>query len=150
MPQENLEGRCLCGAVRFTLTPPVRDVIVCHCRQCARWTGYAVAATALAPERFTLISGDAALKWYASSRHAERGFCGVCGSSLFWKPADGSRLAVLAGALDPPTGLKIGAHIFVADKSDYDAIAGEARQFSAGAGDLALPPEDGTGSGPGA
>lgn len=141
MEQSAIRGQCLCGAVRFELSPPLRDVIVCHCRQCARWTGYAVAATAVAPANITFLSGTADLKWYASSDHAERGFCGTCGSSLFWKPGDGSRLSVLAGALEPPTGLAIGAHIFVADKSDYYEIAGEAPQFPEGAGSLALAPK---------
>ena len=142
MQQKAVLGRCLCGAVRFELSPPLREVIVCHCRQCARWTGYAVAATAVAPENFTLLSGAAELKWYSSSSHAERGFCAVCGSSLLWKPADGSRLSVLAGSLEPPTGLEIGAHIFVSAKSDYYAIEGDAPQFAEGAGSFALPPED--------
>ncbi len=137
MSDKPLTGRCLCGAIRFELSPPIRDVIVCHCRQCAQWTGYAVAATAVVPENFKLVSGRDALKWYASSEHAERGFCGTCGSSLFWKPADGSRIAVLAGALDPPTGLAISAHIFVGSKSDYDEITGEVPQFEEGAGALA-------------
>lgn len=137
MPENSLKGRCLCGAIRFELSPPIRDVIVCHCRQCAQWTGYAVAATAVAPDNFKLISGEEALQWYAASDHAERGFCRDCGSSLFWKPADGSRISVLAGGLEPPTGLTISAHIFVASKSDYDVIAGEAPQYLSGGGSLA-------------
>lgn len=135
-------GRCLCGAVRFELSPPLRQVIVCHCRQCARWTGYAAAATAVAPEKFTLLSGAEDLRWYSSSSHAQRGFCAVCGSSLFWRPADGSRLSVLAGSLEPPTNLGISAHIFVGAKSDYYDIKDETPQFTHGAGDFALPPED--------
>ena len=140
MPHEPLTGRCLCGAVQFELRPPVRDVIVCHCRQCARWTGYAVAATAVTSENFRLIRGEASLKWYSASQHAERGFCSNCGSSLFWKPSDGSRISVLAGALDPPTRLKTAAHIFVADKSDYYDIKDEVPSFEKGAGDAAAAP----------
>jgi hypothetical protein len=142
MTQNTLAGACLCGAIRFELVPPIRDVIVCHCRQCARWTGYAVAATAVAPENFRLLSGAADLKWHSSSSRAQRGFCGVCGSSLFWKPSDGSRISVLAGSLEPPTGLRISAHIFVADKSDYHDIGDDAAQFAQGAGSFALPPKD--------
>jgi hypothetical protein len=140
MPHEPLAGRCLCGAVTFELLPPVRDVIVCHCRQCARWTGYAVAATAVTSENFRLIQGKESLKWYSASEHAERGFCSVCGSSLFWKPSDGSRISVLAGALDPPTHLKVSAHIFVADKSDYYEIKDEVPCFADGAGEAAAAP----------
>ena len=142
MPHETVTGRCLCGAVSFTLAPPLRDVIVCHCRQCARWTGYAVAATAVAPEKLTIVSGADQLKWFKSSSHAERGFCATCGSSLFWKPEDGTRIAVLAGALDPPTHLSVSAHIFVADKSDYYEITGDVPQYAGGAGSAALPPKE--------
>jgi hypothetical protein len=144
MAQSPLTGRCLCGAIRFELMPPLRDVIVCHCRQCAQWTGHAVAATAVAPENFKLLAGDKDLKWYAASAHAERGFCAVCGSSLFWKPSDASRVSVLAGGLEPPTGLRVGAHIFVASKSDYYEIADDVPRYEFGAGSLALTREDGS------
>jgi hypothetical protein len=116
-------------------------VIVCHCRQCARWSGYAVAATAVPTDRFTLLSGVDSLKWHRSSDDAERGFCAECGSSLFWRPADGSRMSVLAGALDPPTGLKVGAHIFVESKSDYYDICDGANSFPRSAGELARAPD---------
>ncbi len=140
MPDQPLTGRCLCGAVAFELLPPVRDVIVCHCRQCAQWTGYAVAATAVTSENFRLTQGEKSLKWYSASQHAERGFCSVCGSSLFWKPSDGSRISVLAGALDPPTGLKTAAHIFVADKSDYYDIKDDAPLYAKGGGEISAAP----------
>jgi hypothetical protein len=134
MPPTSLKGSCLCGVIRFELSPPVRDVIVCHCGQCAKWAGYAVAATAVAPENFKLLSGESELKWYAATDSAERGFCGRCGSSLFWRPADGSRISVLAGTLEPPTGLVTSAHIFVASKSDYYEITDGAPQFQQGGG----------------
>ncbi len=143
MPQKPLTGGCLCGAVRFELSPPIRDVIICHCRQCAQWTGYAVAATAVAAGNFKLVSGGDVLKWYASSVQAERGFCSVCGSSLLWKPTDGSQLSVLAGSLEPPTGLSVSAHIFVANRSDYYVIVDDAPQCEFGAGTLARVQNDG-------
>lgn len=137
MSEQSKFGRCLCGAVRFELIPPVRHVVICHCRQCARWTGYAVAATAVAPHNLTIHTGSAEIKWFASSPHGERAFCSVCGSSLFWKPADATRIAVLAGTLDPPTGLTIAAHVYVGDKSDYYEIVDGAAQHSQSAKDVA-------------
>lgn len=141
MDQKPISGRCLCGAVQFKLIPPLRNVIVCHCRQCAQWTGHAVAATAVAPQNFELLKGHDDLSWYSSSGHADRGFCRVCGSSLFWRPADQSRISILAGCLEPPTGLRVSAHIFTGNKSDYYEIADSAPQFEAGAGAIAAPPE---------
>jgi hypothetical protein len=119
---KKLKGQCLCGAVRFEATGPFRDVSYCHCRQCARWSGSFVAATAVAPHRFKLTKGEQSLKWFAASAEARRGFCGECGSSLFWKPNLGTHISIMAGTLDPPTGIAGSHHIFVADKSDYYRI----------------------------
>jgi hypothetical protein len=32
-------GSCLCGAVAFEITGPLRSVIACHCHQCRKQTG---------------------------------------------------------------------------------------------------------------
>ena len=65
---------------------------------------------------------DGGLRWYRSSSTAERGFCNVCGASVFWRPEHGRYICIMAGTLDAPTGLKACEHIFVADAADYYAI----------------------------
>jgi hypothetical protein len=55
-----------------------------------------------------------------SSRHARRGFCGECGSSLFWQPAESERINIAAGTLDLPTGLRIAGHWYTSQAGDYD------------------------------
>lgn len=114
-------GSCLCGAVQYTVTGPLRPVDYCHCSQCRKTSGHFVAATACQPEHLKL-GVDGGLKWYASSEIADRGFCEVCGSSLFWRPAYGRNISIMAGTLDAPTGLQAIEHIFVADASDYYTI----------------------------
>lgn len=113
-----LAGSCLCGEVRYEVHGPLRPVSYCHCTQCRKTSGHFVAATACAADRLTLIN-DAGLRWYRSSGRAERGFCGYCGSSLFWKPDHGRHISIMAGTLDTPTGLEARQHIFVAEASDY-------------------------------
>lgn len=141
IPPERLSGKCLCETVRFELTAPFRPVVVCHCSQCARWTGYAVAVTAVGLERFRFTAGETNVQWFRASDHAARGFCRTCGSTLFWKPDSGDRISVAAGALSGPTGLTIGAHIYVADKPDFTEIAEGPPQFPAGASSaLKAPP----------
>jgi hypothetical protein len=137
MKQGSLTGHCLCGAVHFRLEPPIRDIIVCHCRQCATWTGSSVAATAVSTQNLHVDRGGEDVQWFSASAQAQRGFCRRCGSSLFWKPEDGSRISILAGCLDQPTGLAIAAHIFVASKADYDHICDGAPQYPEGAGAMA-------------
>ena len=111
-------GGCLCGGVRYEVRGPLRDVWACHCSQCRRSSGNFVAATRCRTEHLTLVAQDT-LAWYRSSASAERGFCRMCGSSLFWRDIGGKGISIMAGTLDAPTGLVTARHIFVADKSDY-------------------------------
>ncbi|CTQ48666.1 GFA family protein [Jannaschia donghaensis] len=112
-------GSCLCGAIRFTVDGPMRPVIACHCVQCRKVTGNFVAATS-APRGAVAITGD--VTWFASSDIARRGFCGTCGSQMFWD-GPGANLSIMAGALDGPTGLSLKGHIYCADKPDWYQIA---------------------------
>jgi hypothetical protein len=114
-----LRGRCLCGVVHFTLEPPVREIIVCHCSRCRRWGGHAWAGTAVPMQRFRFDSGEAEVRWFHESERFSRGFCGLCGSAMFFRPSDLSRMSVTAGSLDSQTGLTLAAHVFIADKGDY-------------------------------
>ena len=126
------KGSCLCGAVAFSVSGPLRDVTSCHCSQCRKTSGHYWAATG-APIAAISFSRDDGLRWYRSSGAAERGFCAVCGSSLFWKPTGQDRMAIAAGCLDLPTGLTTTHHIFVADKGDYYDLGDGVPQI---AGDL--------------
>jgi len=123
------QGHCLCGAIRFEIDGPMRDVVVCHCGQCRRQHGSPPGYTQAAWEHVRL-AGEEALTWYRSSEKARRGFCRICGSSLFWEPIGAGRVSIAAGSLDSPTGLKTIRHIFVADKGDYHEIQDGLEQLS--------------------
>ncbi len=114
-------GRCLCGGVTFEVEGALRDVIDCHCVRCRRHTGHFMAATAVAVDDL-VITGDT-LRWYAATDSVAYGFCGHCGSTLFWRAADKPEsISVAAGTLDPPTGLRTVAALFTADASDYQRL----------------------------
>ena len=122
------QGGCLCGAVRFRVTRPLREVINCHCGQCRRAHGNFAAYTAVDSDGLELLRHDG-LKWYRSSDSAERGFCKQCGASLFWKPTSRDYVSISAGALDAPTGLRTAAHIFCDDAGDYYEIADQLPRY---------------------
>ena len=119
-----ITGSCLCGAVTYSVSGPLRPVIACHCRQCRKTSGHHVAATSAAREDID-IKGE--LRWYRSSPKARRGFCPTCGSNLFWD-GPGENLSIFAGTLDGPSGLAIAGHIYCADKGDYYTIPEDAVQ----------------------
>jgi len=111
-------GGCLCGGVAFEATGPLGEVIACHCSQCRRSSGHYWAGSFVPLDRFRLVAADS-LRWFRSSPGVERGHCAGCGASLFWRPLGGKHISVAAGALDPPTGLRIGAHWHREDAGDY-------------------------------
>jgi hypothetical protein len=116
-------GRCLCGAVTYEVRGQLRDIVLCHCIECRRWSGSA-GAFAGAHNDDLVMQGDS-LRWVVSpesSRNAKRAFCAECGSSLFWKAADAERTGIAAGTLDEPTGLRITAHIYTHQAADWDAL----------------------------
>ena len=76
-----IEGRCLCGALRYEADPPVQFMVHCHCSMCRKHHGAAFATfVSVRPQSFRWISGEANVGVYASSENAERAFCRVCGS----------------------------------------------------------------------
>lgn len=111
-------GSCLCGAVAYEVDGPLRNIVGCHCNQCRKTTGHFLAATAASLSDFRLTREDG-LTWYRSSNIAKRGFCGTCGSTLFWQADGRDYIAIAAGSLDGATGLTIEGHIFCANKGDY-------------------------------
>ena len=120
-------GSCLCGAVRYEVTGALRDVIDCHCAMCRKTHGH-VGAYAATPKAGLRITEARGLKWYASSASARRGFCSECGGSLFFEPTNKDYVAIAAGTLDPPTGLKTVLQIHVDSAGDYYRIDESIRQ----------------------
>ncbi len=76
---------------------------------------------------------QSSIKWYQSSENVQRGFCGTCGSTLFWNPTiEGYEwTSVAMGSIDTPLELKIAKHTFVGDKGGYYDIADDAPQKQA-------------------
>lgn len=122
-------GSCLCGAVKYEVKGPLRDVIACHCEQCRKQTGNYMSATAAKDGDLRLLE-NRGLKWFRSSATAKRGFCGECGSVLFWKGDGRDYTAIAAGSLDGKTGLTLEGHIFCDNAGDYYEIAGGAYRRS--------------------
>ncbi|MEO0548661.1 MAG: GFA family protein [Pseudomonadota bacterium] len=120
---DTIQGQCLCGAVKFEIQQ-VDHVDVCHCKMCRSWNGGPfVGADIRTGIKF---HSDETLSWYESSDWARRGFCNVCGSSLFYTLNDDKFFwSISAGALDLPEGLSISKEIFLDEKPDYYNFAGE-------------------------
>ncbi len=82
-----ITGRCLCGAVSYSVDAEPVWQGVCYCANCQRQTATAfsvivgVPSKALTVEGSTLASFKTASEGYEST--TERRFCSACGSPIF-------------------------------------------------------------------
>ena len=83
---------------------------------------------------------------YKSSDWAERGFCGTCGSNLFYYLSGDGQYIINAGTLDDQSGLEMTSQVFIDDKPEFYDFANKTRMMT-GAEVFALyaPPGDGEG-----
>lgn len=79
-----LSGGCLCGAVRYTLTAPVRRAVNCHCTRCRKISGAAFQSIFLVKkDDFRLDAGEANMSTYTVSEVATKHFCRTCGTPVY-------------------------------------------------------------------
>lgn len=112
-----LEGGCLCGAVRFVyageLGGTLGAVTVCYCGACRKAQGLASAVGPAARADFTIVAGQAQVREFQSSPGKYRAFCADCGAPLYSRRDDRPQvLRLRLGALDaPPADLRVEARI---------------------------------------
>ncbi len=123
-----LSASCLCGAARFTLLGPAGDITACHCTQCRKLSGH-YSASFDAAESGIAWAANTTVQEYETPGHALRGFCGTCGSNLYFRGAQGE-FCVEAGVVTGATGGRLTAHIFVANKGDYYDLDDGLPQFA--------------------
>lgn len=123
------KGSCLCGAVRFEVQGALASPSACHCTRCRKHTGHYEAGTDV-PRSAVTVTGEDKVTWFPSSGKVRRGFCSICGSSLFFDITHVDRIGISMGVFDTPTHTALSMHIFVADKGDYYDIADGVPQYA--------------------
>lgn len=110
-----IEGRCLCGKVRYAIDAEPRATSLCHCEDCRRASGAPVVAWTFFPAgsmRWT--EGTPKLIRFAAR---ERTFCGDCGTPLsFFDPAIPEEFEVTTCSLEQPEAIHPIDHNWVCDR----------------------------------
>lgn len=115
MAEQVFIGGCLCGAVRYRMSGPMRNASICHCSMC-RKAGGAPYMAFVTVERARLTYLGAEPRLYRSSDTASRGFCAVCGTALTYEGDTSPEEVDLAIAtLDDPAAIPPLDQIFAAD-----------------------------------
>lgn len=102
-------GRCLCGAVRFTADLPDLHARGCHCADCRRWGG---TVYVVGPVPDVAFNGAEAIVTHRTSDWAERAFCGVCGSNLYWRALNNDAVTLMIGTFDDISDFTLISEIF--------------------------------------
>jgi hypothetical protein len=120
----SIQGGCLCGAVRFELTAPPLSAGYCHCTRCQRRTGTASSVSAAVdPAAVRWLQGESLIRgWRPPDDGAEKFFCGECGSHLFSRSQDGSRVGLRLGAFDDDPGVRPSTRQHVASAASWEPI----------------------------
>jgi hypothetical protein len=108
--------------VKFEADAIEPEFIACHCDMCQRWSSGPFFSTSAGSVTFT---GEEHLTRFRSSSWAERGFCNICGSNLFFRVLKHAGYEMCIGAFDDRSGLVMTGEIFVDRKPDGYALAGD-------------------------
>tara|TARA_R110002074_G_scaffold166282_3_gene326721 strand:- start:1727 stop:2164 length:438 start_codon:yes stop_codon:yes gene_type:complete len=125
--QREISGQCLCGAVKITATVTNPIVRACHCDMCRRHTSSMFMSLPTDPGSQT-IEGPA--KSFQSSEWAERGFCEVCGSTLWYGTLHDGAKNLSAGLFDNAAGAPLKLEFFVDQCPQGYAFAGNHKRLT--------------------
>lgn len=130
-----LTGGCLCGAIRYTVSTPITELRMCHCRDCQKSTGTGGSVNAMIPSASMQITKGTPKRYTVtadSGRILHRFFCGDCGSPLFSRrELTPQNTALRIGTLDPEytAGMKVVAHIWTKSARPWSHIEAATQQF---------------------
>ncbi len=133
--QKHYFGSCLCGAITYQVTKIETRMANCHCSMCRKFHGAAFSTFGEAKvSDFQWLTGQEHLKSYTADNGTTRQFCGVCGSSLTFSPANDNHQFVefSLGTLDTDIPENPDAHIYVGSKANWLELDDELPKYVEG------------------
>ena len=125
-----LTGKCMCGAVEYSVEDSFEYAMNCHCSNCRRTTGSAFKPIAgIRRERFQLVKGAEAILIYGNPDETHDVHCGTCGSLVYSVVREGAYAHVPMGTLMDAPAIRPTAHIFVGSKAPWYEITDDLPQY---------------------
>ena len=131
----NIEGGCLCGAVRWRYQGPVNWTAHCHCESCRRNCAAPMTTFVGVPREAFAWTG-ASVATYVSSPGVRRCFCGNCGSPVAFD-ADhyADEIHLYAAGHDDPSALRPQVHVFWSEALPWLHMEDGLRRFEGSGND---------------
>lgn len=124
---EKLEGHCLCGAVTVTSQMENPMLRACHCDMCRQQNSGPFVSISNDPQNVT-VQGEISV--YRSSEWAERAFCPVCGSTLWYSTLHDGARNLSAGLFENAGSAPLKLEFFSDMCPDGYAFAGEHKRLT--------------------
>jgi hypothetical protein len=125
-----LSGRCLCGAVEYSLPDDLAYAGYCHCSDCRRFSGSAFSAFGGIDEaRFQIVRGADRITQFVKSTNTTLAFCSICGSSLYAAKPERKMIHLRLGTLDQAPSLHPQTHSYAGSKAEWFVICDGLPQF---------------------
>ena len=123
-----LKGQCLCGRIRVVARRASNSVGACHCKTCRRWGGGPFMEVHCGQD--VSLDGEEYLSLFDSSDWAERGFCRVCGTHLFYRIKESGEHMIPVGVFDDGSDLAFETQVFIDEKPGFYRFADETRNLT--------------------
>lgn len=119
-----ITGRCLCGAVTYSVEVEPVVQAVCHCTDCQRQTGNPFSVLVGVPRAAFNVQGSTLASFCTIGEdhggETERSFCSACGSPIFSIAAVAPDLAFIkAGSLDDASWLQPAAEVWTSSSQPW-------------------------------
>jgi hypothetical protein len=121
-------GACLCGSVRVITPAATHKVGACHCSICRKWGGGPFMSVNSGSD--VSFEGEESVRVYNSSAWAERGFCGQCGTHLFYRLKKSGLHFVPAGLFDETGDFVLNHQVFVDERPAFYCFANETKNMT--------------------
>ncbi len=122
------KGQCLCGEVRITAPEAGDKVGACHCKMCRRWGGGPYMEITCGAD--VVIDGAENVSVFDSSKWAERGFCKLCGTHLFYRLKGTGQHMIPVGLFDDSDDLVLDHEVFIDEKPAFYSFAEKTEQMT--------------------
>lgn len=116
-----MQGKCLCGAVRFEIVGQLPKLYQCHCSKCRKVSGSASnTAMIVKADQFQWHSGYKSISSYETPSGFKSEFCRQCGSPVPNKARNGNMYWVPVGLLEDPLDSEVVMHVYTGSKASWD------------------------------
>lgn len=127
-PTFTAKGACVCGAVTLTTQSASPNAGACHCGTCRTWGGGPYLSTSCGTD--VVFTGEEHISRYSSSNWAERGFCGLCGTHLFYRLKESGQHFVPCGVFGDTVPFELQRQVFIDEKPSFYTFSEETKEMT--------------------